>query len=48
MNDQATVGWIKFAIIMATSIIALFTTIMVYREAQNVNNSMIKEIDSLE
>lgn len=48
MNDQATVGWIKFAIIMATSIIALFTTIMIYREAQNVNNSMIKEIDSLE
>lgn len=48
LNDPATVGWIKFAIIMVTSIIALFAMIMVYREAQNVNNSMIKEIDSLE
>lgn len=48
MNNQATVGWIKFAIIMVTSIIAIFTMIMVYREAQNVNNSMIEEIESNE
>lgn len=48
MNNQATVGWIKFAIIMVTSIIAIFTMIMVYREAQNVNDSMIKEIESNE
>lgn len=48
MNNQATVGWIKFAIIMVTSIIAIFTMIMVYREAQNVNDSMIEEIESNE
>lgn len=48
MNNQATVVWIKFAIIMVTSIIAIFTMIMVYREAQNVNDSMIEEIESNE
>ncbi len=48
MNDPTTVGWIKFAVIIATAIIALVVIILVYRNSQRINDSMIKEIDSLE
>lgn len=48
MNDSTTVGWIKFAVIIATAIIALVVIILVYRNSQRINDSMIKEIDSLE
>lgn len=48
MNDPTTVGWIKFAVIIATATIALVVIILVYRNSQRINDSMIKEIDSLE